>query len=277
MKSLTFNNQAIEIFRQDGQIWLTSSELARALEYKNAKSITNLYNANSDEFSSGMTEVIESVTSNKSRNLRSSVRIFSLRGCHLIAMFARTAVAKSFRRWVLDILDSFSKNKVTELDFITERQAQLIQSAVNQIKMLTGESWQSIYSRIHQEFRVTSYTEIFSKDFDRVLEFLGYREANSANDKNRSSKIFALTLMNLGLKTHMNARRAYGVVEDEVFQISERLRKLSSALREIGANSGYVYDGLAEAQMYLDFDTDMREESKEKEESMIRPFTLENL
>lgn len=32
-------------------------------------------------------------------------RIFSLRGCHLLAMFARTPVAKAFRRWVLDVLD----------------------------------------------------------------------------------------------------------------------------------------------------------------------------
>ncbi|MGC6299300.1 hypothetical protein ACMXZB_12455, partial [Pasteurella multocida] len=31
--------------------------------------------------------------------------IFSLRGCHLIAMFARTPIAKEFRKWVLDILD----------------------------------------------------------------------------------------------------------------------------------------------------------------------------
>ncbi len=32
-------------------------------------------------------------------------RVFSLRGAHLIAMFARTPKAKEFRRWVLDILD----------------------------------------------------------------------------------------------------------------------------------------------------------------------------
>ena len=33
------------------------------------------------------------------------VRVFSLRGTHLIAMFSHTKVAKDFRRWVLDILD----------------------------------------------------------------------------------------------------------------------------------------------------------------------------
>jgi hypothetical protein len=33
------------------------------------------------------------------------VRIFSLRGAHLLGMFARTARAAEFRRWVLDILE----------------------------------------------------------------------------------------------------------------------------------------------------------------------------
>lgn len=83
-------------------IWLTSTDVAKALGYKNTKSITNLFNQNSDEFSDGMTQVIESVTSG---NYRKKVRVFSLRGAHLIAMFARTEVAKEFRRWVLDILD----------------------------------------------------------------------------------------------------------------------------------------------------------------------------
>lgn len=32
-------------------------------------------------------------------------RVFSLRGAHMVAMFARTPVAKEFRHWVLDILD----------------------------------------------------------------------------------------------------------------------------------------------------------------------------
>ncbi|WP_411569403.1 Bro-N domain-containing protein [Serratia sp. UGAL515B_01] len=83
-------------------VWLTSADIAKALQYKSAKSITNLFNQNSDEFTGGMTQVIESVTSG---NYRKKVRVFSLRGAHLIAMFARTDVAKEFRRWVLDILD----------------------------------------------------------------------------------------------------------------------------------------------------------------------------
>ncbi|WP_447875920.1 BRO-N domain-containing protein [Serratia fonticola] len=82
--------------------WLTSSDLAKALEYSNSRAVTMIYNKYADEFSSGMTQVLEVSTSG---NYRKKVRVFSLRGAHLVAMFARTDVAKEFRRWVLDILD----------------------------------------------------------------------------------------------------------------------------------------------------------------------------
>ncbi|MNQ82204.1 hypothetical protein D3C85_972510 [compost metagenome] len=52
-----------------------------------------------------MTETVKLTVSG---NLQKEVRIFSLRGAHLLAMFARTEVAKEFRRWVLDVLDGLS-------------------------------------------------------------------------------------------------------------------------------------------------------------------------
>ncbi|WP_339050917.1 BRO-N domain-containing protein [Candidatus Hamiltonella endosymbiont of Tuberolachnus salignus] len=108
MNTLMFRNTALKTLSHKDQIWFTSAELAKALQYANPKSVTNLYNQNIDEFSAGMTEVIESVTSIKSIRyglLQNKTRIFSLRGAHLIAMFANTPIAKEFRKWCLDILD----------------------------------------------------------------------------------------------------------------------------------------------------------------------------
>ncbi|EAV8525332.1 hypothetical protein FEQ43_06760 [Salmonella enterica] len=99
---LTFHDTKFDVIEHNNQIWISSRQLAEAIGYKCVKSIANLYNQNSEEFTDGMSQVIESVTSG---NYRKKVRIFSLRGAHLIAMFARTPVAKEFRRWVLDILD----------------------------------------------------------------------------------------------------------------------------------------------------------------------------
>lgn len=59
-----------------------------------------------------MTEVLNLTTSG---NYQKEVRIFSLRGAHLIAMFARTPVAKAFRKWVLDILDNEVKEPTPPL------------------------------------------------------------------------------------------------------------------------------------------------------------------
>jgi prophage antirepressor-like protein len=40
--------------------------------------------------------------------------IFSLRGAHLIAMFARTEKAKQFRRFILDLLEREAGNRVPQ-------------------------------------------------------------------------------------------------------------------------------------------------------------------
>lgn len=108
MNALTFNGNTLTTINQDDQVWLTSSDLATALGYKHIKSLNRIYNSNADEFTEAMTKVIEStesVVSLKTKGLTAKIRIFSLRGCHLLAMFARTDIAKAFRVWVLDILE----------------------------------------------------------------------------------------------------------------------------------------------------------------------------
>nr|WP_317199804.1 BRO family protein [uncultured Psychrobacter sp.] len=108
MNTLTFNGNTLTTINQDNQIWLTASDLATALGYKAADSVTKVYNRNKEEFSENMSQTIETVkltSSAKTKGLTVKTRIFSLRGCHLIAMFARTDIAKAFRVWVLDILD----------------------------------------------------------------------------------------------------------------------------------------------------------------------------
>lgn len=99
---LVFNNTPLSIINLNNQIWLSSSELAKILNYSDSSAITKIYSRNSNEFTNKMTEVVNLTTSG---NLQKSVRLFSLRGAHLIAMFANTEIARDFRKWVLDILD----------------------------------------------------------------------------------------------------------------------------------------------------------------------------
>ena len=102
---LTFHQTAFHPVSHAGETWLTSSELAAALGYKKSDAVTQIYSRYHEEFSGKMSTTLKMSVVRKTGAVDIPVRVFSLRGCHLIAMFATTDKAKEFRRWVLDILD----------------------------------------------------------------------------------------------------------------------------------------------------------------------------
>lgn len=104
-KELAFHSTVFTPVVHNKQVWLTASELAKALEYKKADAVTQLYSRNSDEFSDAMTTTLKLRVVRKTGDVDMMVRCFSLRGAHLVAMFADTQVAKEFRRWALDVMD----------------------------------------------------------------------------------------------------------------------------------------------------------------------------
>lgn len=102
MTTLTFQNTTLSVINQHNQVWFSASDIGNALGYSQAVvGVTKLYNAHADEFTPNMTALIDMQTNGGVQK----VRIFSLRGCHLIGMLSHTKVAKEFRKWVLDILD----------------------------------------------------------------------------------------------------------------------------------------------------------------------------
>ena len=107
---LTFEGTDLTIIDYDGQPWLSSTNLARALGYSSSRSVSQIYDRNKDEFSDEMTVVLKLSTTG---NIPSDTRVFSPRGCHLLAMFARTEKAKHFRKWVLDVLDKMHMDQPT--------------------------------------------------------------------------------------------------------------------------------------------------------------------
>lgn len=109
--ALTFQTTQFDVIERNKQLWLAASDIASALGYANSNSISRIYRRNSDEFTNGMTEEVKLALSG---NYQKTVRIFSLRGAHLIAMFARTSIAKQFRKWVLDILDKETQHTTIE-------------------------------------------------------------------------------------------------------------------------------------------------------------------
>lgn len=99
---LTFHDTALHIVDWQGEPWLRGQQIADALGYKNRKqAVDDLFSRNAAEFTDGMTEVLDLPTAGGVQ----PVRIFSLRGAHLLGMLARTERAAEFRRWVLDVLE----------------------------------------------------------------------------------------------------------------------------------------------------------------------------
>lgn len=118
---LTFQNFTFTPVLEKGRVWITSTELAKVLKYKKTDAISQIYARNADEFTDAMTMTLNMRVNGINNSLRNkSVRVYSLRGCHLIAMFATTEVAKEFRRWVLDILDREVANSPIAKQFSDE-------------------------------------------------------------------------------------------------------------------------------------------------------------
>ncbi|CAH3360194.1 hypothetical protein IM316_18635 [Enterobacter cloacae complex sp. S4] len=97
-----FPRTPLAAINRNGQFWFTSSDIAKALGYSSADSVSRIYRRNIDEFSAVMSQTVKLTASG---NYQKTARIFTLHGAYLLAMLARTLVAKGFRRWVLDILD----------------------------------------------------------------------------------------------------------------------------------------------------------------------------
>lgn len=163
---LMFHSTAVQSVNHNNQIWITSTELAKLLQYSRTDKVTQIYNRNSDEFTSKMTETLKMRLSG---NLQKTVRIFSLRGAHLIAMFANTEVAKEVRKWLLDLADK----EIGISETISLEQQQAIQQAVNERVYRTGERHQAIYSKLHQQFKIPRYQDLPASQFENAINWLG--------------------------------------------------------------------------------------------------------
>lgn len=119
--ALTFNNSPISTINHNSQIWLTSVELAKALDYAHENAVTKIYNRYKDEFTDSMSTILPSTQIGSHGDSSGVQRIFSLRGCHLLAMLSRTKIAKEFRKWVLDILDNQLSSNPLQLEPKTKK------------------------------------------------------------------------------------------------------------------------------------------------------------
>lgn len=102
--SLSFRDVRFDAVDRFGQPWLQANQVGQALGYSRSDAINTLYQSNADEFTDAMTALVKLHHGIDGAGQAREVRIFSLRGCHLLGMFARTEIAKEFRKWILNVL-----------------------------------------------------------------------------------------------------------------------------------------------------------------------------
>lgn len=104
---LKFHDQVVIPFDNgDGKIWFTAEQLAKLLGYADVKQVNKIFQRHKEEFTESMTTKV--TVSDKSMSygeLTIEVRLFSLRGAHLIGMLSRTKIAKELRIWLLDLAE----------------------------------------------------------------------------------------------------------------------------------------------------------------------------
>lgn len=169
--ALSFNEVNFTPVQQNGQIWLTAVELAKALGYAKSDAVTQVYERNKDEFNTSMTLTLKlRVKGFGNGDSEKESRIFSLRGCHLIAMFSKTAIAKQFRKWVLDILDREVGHSVSKT---TKKERVPLKDAVN---MLVGKAqflnYSDAYKLIHHRFNVEHIGDIPQEQIPAAVEYV---------------------------------------------------------------------------------------------------------
>lgn len=174
MTSLTFNDVNFHpVAQNDGQIWLSSGELAKALGYAETDSVSKIYNRNKDEFTSGMTMTVKMTVNGINGSTRQKLtRIFSLRGCHLIAMLAKTEIAKKFRLWVLNILDKEVGQPVQVTPKTTVADRVPLKDAVNILVAKSPLNYSDAYKMVHQFMGVEHIDEISKEDLPKAVAYV---------------------------------------------------------------------------------------------------------
>ncbi|MFY7347145.1 BRO family protein [Enterobacter roggenkampii] len=164
-KDLTFQQTAFHPVSHKGEIWLTSSELAAALGYKKSDAVTQIFSRYHDEFTDNMSTTLKMRVVRKTGVVDIPVRVFSLRGAHLIAMFSSTQKAKEFRRWVLDILDREVAKGTVPVKFDFEMYAQNANAAC----AMLDQVWDIFHDELEPALRSLA-SPVATKIVGRIIE-----------------------------------------------------------------------------------------------------------
>ncbi|PUR01052.1 hypothetical protein DCL20_08510 [Acinetobacter schindleri] len=177
--SLCFRDTTLDVIMHDQKPWISSRQLGQMLGYAREDAVNKVFERKADEFSNGMTCNVKMTLQGQTRE----VRVFSLRGCHLIAMFAKTPVAKEFRKWVLDVLEKevLQQQIDTRVKINAEQQA-ILKEIVDRRCEGNVKKRTELWSRHNQHFRIPRYSELLAIHFQDAVDYLETMQIKAKGD-----------------------------------------------------------------------------------------------
>ena len=154
-QALCFQSVEFEVIQQNQQPWVRGYQIGSALGYTAPDvQISKLYTRHADEFTPTMTAVVTLPTEGGPQE----TRIFSLRGCYALAMFARTPIAKAFRKWCLDVIEQYGDRVPVErpisLTPSTPDDRKPLRDMVNVWARLSGVHPSNLWPQVRARFQL---------------------------------------------------------------------------------------------------------------------------
>ena len=185
---LHFNSYPIESIEINGKKYISSANMSNALEYSTSKSITNLFNANREEFTNGEDYmVIDSVTV---KNAPYKQTFFSMEGVILITMLAKTPKAVEFRKWAKKTLATLpqpkelSRIEILQMAIDSERRVEALENTVKE-KEIVIEAQENIIDEFITISNTKNYTTVGKILHQKPLQFIQWLRDNKYIRQNR--------------------------------------------------------------------------------------------
>lgn len=251
--ALSFNDVNFTPVQQDNQAWITSRELGQALGYSREDAVNKIFERNSDEFTGSMTRNVKLTLQGQARE----VRVFSLRGCHLIAMLSRTAIAKQFRKWVLDVLDREVVTKQLESrQSISPEQQALLHEIVARRSQGERKIFAEMWARHNRHFKIPRYAELLAIHFPESIHYLETMELKARVSTKQDN------LIQIDKNYHNNVQG----LAWHMLWIREWWKKFGEPIRAISPNmAAAIHDHFTDGAMFAYHFIDKEDLKKQRE------------
>lgn len=163
MINFTFNQTTFNVIHRNQEVWFQMSDIAEALGYSEIEPLNKIYNKNLNKFNDLMTIKLD-----KEQISDAPIRLFSLHGGHLLTLFVRSAIAKEFRKWILDIL---SHERSLNLTISLEQHTLLHEIIIARTKGNLDEI-NKVISSLNNQYKISKSDELLTKNFYEACHYL---------------------------------------------------------------------------------------------------------